>query len=293
MDIRYYNVAELIFSIIAKQENNIWRELGQYENFEVAQPASCATIFNLVISDTEMKEPDAKYLLGSFESDSFDLMVYEYGDEKVIAFSSAISQKKVLVTFGDNGDAKIYISSDSPSELLFGVNNAVMILYTYFATPHQTLMLHSSVIVKDGKGYLFQGKSGTGKSTHSRMWLEGISQTELLNDDNPVVRIVDGSVMVYGTPWSGKTPCYKNGSFPIGAMVRIVQAPYNRIEQLSIIKSFASVLPSCSCIRWNKELIKCLHQNVEHLIKGTKCYKLEALPNIDAANVCFEKVYEA
>ena len=54
------------------------------------------------------------------------------------------------------------------------------------------------------------GKSGTGKSTHSRLWLKYIPDTKLLNDDNPAVRIMDNNtIMIYGTPWSGKTPCYK------------------------------------------------------------------------------------
>lgn len=73
------------------------------------------------------------------------------------------------------------------------------------------------------------GKSGTGKSTHSRLWLKYIPDTKLLNDDNPAVRIMDNNtIMIYGTPWSGKTPCYKNVGVLLEGLVRLRQAPENQ-----------------------------------------------------------------
>ncbi|MBO6066250.1 MAG: transposase, partial [Lachnospiraceae bacterium] len=85
---------------------------------------------------------------------------------------------------------------------------------------HVHLLMHASVTMHAGKGYLFLGKSGTGKSTHSQLWINNIEGCELLNDDNPVLRVEDdGSVRVYGSPWSGKTPCYRNLDVPVGAIV--------------------------------------------------------------------------
>ena len=62
------------------------------------------------------------------------------------------------------------------------------------------------------------GKSGTGKSTHSRLWLENVPGATLLNDDNPIVRLTLVGAIVYGSPWSGKTPCYKNESAPLAGV---------------------------------------------------------------------------
>lgn len=60
---------------------------------------------------------------------------------------------------------------------------------------------------------------------HSRLWLEHIPDSDLLNDDNPIVRFYPtGEVIVYGSPWSGKTPCYRNEAVPVGAFVRLKQA---------------------------------------------------------------------
>ena len=94
----------------------------------------------------------------------------------------------------------------------FALNNALMLLFAFASARNGVLEMHSSVVISGGKGYLFLGKSGTGKSTHSSLWLKHIPGTELLNDDNPILRLMpDGSARVYGSPWSGKTPCYRSG----------------------------------------------------------------------------------
>ena len=129
----------------------------------------------------------------------------------------------------------------------FALNNALMLLFAFASAWEGALEMHSSVVMNGGKGYLFLGKSGTGKSTHSSLWLKHIPGTELLNDDNPILKLeADGTVRVYGSPWSGKTPCYKAQDVPVGAVVRIRQAPENHIERLSPIQAYASLMASAS-----------------------------------------------
>ena len=94
-------------------------------------------------------------------------------------------------------------------------------MYAFRTATLGTLEMHASVIAHEGRGYLFLAKSGTGKSTQSRMWLRCIEGAKLLNDDNPAIRIADGRPLVFGTPWSGKTPCWRNLSVPVKALVRL------------------------------------------------------------------------
>ena len=184
-------------------------------------------------------------------------------------------------------DNVLYVSRKDADRLAgFALSNSLMLLYAFKSMEHETLMVHASVISYDGGGYMFLGKSGTGKSTHSRMWLQKIEGCTLLNDDNPVIRIVDGKAYVYGTPWSGKTPCYKNMSVPLKAVVRLSQAPCNKIERLIPLKAYASLMPSCSCMRWDRKSTDRLHAAVEKVIMNTGCWHLECLPDADAANVC-------
>ena len=152
--------------------------------------------------------------------------------------------------------------------------------------------MHASVIKKDGKGYLFQGKSGTGKSTHSGLWLKHIPGCELLNDDNPIVHFnrETGEATVYGSPWSGKTPCYKNDSVPVGAFVRLEQAPMNEIQRESPARAFASLLPSCSNLKEVRELNNGVIETVKYLAAHTPVYFLKCLPDREAAEVCFNTI---
>lgn len=166
-----------------------------------------------------------------------------------------------------------------------------MLLYALFTAGRNTLLIHASVAVKEGKGYVFLGKSGTGKSTHSRLWLNNIEGTRLLNDDNPVVRIEDnGEVMVYGSPWSGKTPCYRNEQATLGAVVRLSQAPHNAIRRLSGVQAYAALAPSASSMKWNRVMTDGLHKTLSGIIQSVGIYHLECLPDADAAYLCYNTV---
>ena len=140
--------------------------------------------------------------------------------------------------------------------------------------------------------HLFQGKSGTGKSTHSGLWLKHIPGCELLNDDNPIVHFnrETGKATVYGSPWSGKTPCYKNDSVPVGAFVRLEQAPMNEIQRESPARAFASLLPSCSNLKEVRELNNGVIETVKYLAAHTPVYFLKCLPDREAAEICFNTI---
>ena len=173
----------------------------------------------------------------------------------------------------------------------FALNNSLMLLFAFASARHGLLEMHASVVMNGGKGYLFLGKSGTGKSTHSRLWIQNIPGTQLLNDDNPILRLMpDGSARVYGSPWSGKTPCYKAQDVPVGAVVRIRQAPFNKIERLSGVQAYASLMASASGFRPFKELSDGWHNTLEGLTRVVPCYVLDCLPNPEAAQLCHNTV---
>ncbi len=189
---------------------------------------------------------------------------------------------RAIVSLNDDSD-NFYISSS--------FNNAMILSYITYTLPRNTLLLHASAILKDGRAHLFIGKSGTGKSTHSRMWQEAFEDAELLNDDHPVVRChASGEVVAYGSPWSGKTPCYRNLSAPLAAIVRIKRADYNRLNRLTPIRGYASIMTSCSGVQWSPELSTAKARSLESIITAVGCYEMECLPNNDAARCCYESI---
>ena len=149
-----------------------------------------------------------------------------------------------------------------------------------------TAAVHTSVIVCHDEAIMFLGESGTGKSTHTRLWRENIEGATLLNDDSPFVGIRDGRAVAYGSPWSGKTPCYKNECLPLGGIVRLSQAPYNKINRLMPLMAYTAFMPSCSCMRWEPSATDALHKSVEKVITAVRCWHLECLPDEEAARVC-------
>lgn len=161
------------------------------------------------------------------------------------------------------------------------------------AARRSTLAIHSSVLVHNSGAVLCLGESGTGKSTHTRLWREHIPATELLNDDSPIIRIDEGVAYVYGSPWSGKTPCYRNEHYPIRAILRLSQGPSNKIRPLSILQSYGALQPSFPpSFAHDKVLFGHTNRLLSELLKRVKVYHLSCLPNGEAAELARTTIYE-
>lgn len=164
-------------------------------------------------------------------------------------------------------------------------------MYGIAITPHRAIALHSSTIRRAEGAVLFLGESGTGKSTHTKLWLNHIPGAELLNDDSPIIRMKEGVATVYGSPWSGKTPCYKQVSCPIRGLVRLSQAPHNRIRRLPTIQAIGALLPSCPpAFAFDTALQDAICETLSELLASTPVYHLACLPDADAARLSFETV---
>lgn len=218
------------------------------------------------------------------------------GQNSVFDFRLQKKKTGVLVCSKDYKTATLFIPQGTAAALLkFAVNNALMVLYAIASAPYNTALFHAAVVNYEGKGYMFLGKSGTGKSTHARLWLKYNEGSELLNDDNPVVRIekdVDENSVtrVYGSPWSGKTPCYKNEVYPLGGFVMLSQAPYNKIERLRGVRAYAALVPCISGKRWESVIADGLHKTENALAMNVPVWYLECLPDEDAAKLCCETI---
>ena len=193
----------------------------------------------------------------------------------------------------DFSEAKMSLHG-SEIEQWLTFNTGVNFCFLLASATLQTVLIHASCVQYKEKAYLFLGKSGTGKSTHSRMWFKALDGVELMNDDHPIIRVGnDGLVTAYGSPWSGKTPCYKNMQAPIGGIIRIARAPYNKAKRLSFIEAYGSVMTSCSGMTWERELADGRDRTIQGIIKSVPCWVMECLPDEDAARVCSKAVTEA
>jgi hypothetical protein len=173
----------------------------------------------------------------------------------------------------------------SPRLLRLAVGTA----FNVAALSRQTVSIHASTINCGGKAVSFLGESGTGKSTHSALWLRHIPGVELLNDDAPYIRCDGGGAIVYGSPWSGKTPCYKNESATAVAFVRLRQAPHNEIKRLSGLSAIGALLPSIpSASNYGKQLSDSAHALLSEILRTVPVYLLDCLPDAAAARLVFD-----
>lgn len=158
---------------------------------------------------------------------------------------------------------------------------------------HDAIAIHSSTIVYRDSAVLFLGESGTGKSTHTRLWRENIEGVRLLNDDSPIIRHIAGQKPIaYGSPWSGKTPCYKDERYPIRAICRLSQAPYNRIRRLSAMEAIGALLPSCPpAFAYDSALQDAICTILSRIISSVAVYHLECLPDAEAARLSCRTIF--
>lgn len=287
-----YTVAGHCFHVVLAE--NMAREeyLSSYEPFYTPD-SDVEPLFTLRLSLVD----EFEVLKGAEQVDRFNdeppyFWLYQNEGRFFAGFSLSKKGPECLVCYSDDKkDAVVYVhKSASEHKVEFALTNGLMLLYTFTTSPFDTMLIHASVVNCKGGAYMFLGRSGTGKSTHSSLWLKHIEGTSLLNDDNPVVRVIDGDVYVYGSPWSGKTPCYKNEVYPLKAVVRLSQAPYNKITRQSPLLSYASFMPSCSCMKWDKTSTANLHKSVEAVVKSVPMWKLSCLPDKEAAELCSSTV---
>lgn len=94
------------------------------------------------------------------------------------------------------------------------------------------LLFHGSAVAVDGKCYLFAAKSGTGKSTHTRLWRKTFGERAfMVNDDKPLLHITEKGVQLFGTPWDGKHHLSRNTSCPLQALCFLERGETNRIKK--------------------------------------------------------------
>lgn len=108
---------------------------------------------------------------------------------------------------------------------------------------YDTLLFHGSCIAVDGAGYLFAAPSGTGKSTHARLWRELFGErTVMVNDDKPLLKVTEQGVTAYGTPWDGKHRLSTNTAVPLHAVCFLNRGETNHIAPVDFWTAFPLLL---------------------------------------------------
>lgn len=231
--------------------------------------------------------------LYSFDGETDDCTFARYEKGYLFRMDSREENDSVLM-IKENGSSVIY-SNFSPFKK-YAFSNLSFLLWVAYGLATISLnsvSIHASTIFYNNKAVLFLGESGTGKSTHTRLWVKHIPETIILNDDSPIVKVVNNQVYAFGSMWSGKLACYKNESYPIAAMVRIRQAPFNKIHQLDVIQALGAVFPSCPTLfAFDSFLSDYMCNTVSAIIESVPIYILDCLPEKESAFLSFTTIFK-
>lgn len=257
--------------------------LDGFRSFEVEVEGEPLALF----SWTDDMAPEMREM--QYENE-VDAIVDSFGRyEKGYLFTMTPPECGALKLWKEDGSNVVYFNGSLMPRL---VRFALWIGYGLVTLPHQTIAIHTSVIQYKERTVLFLGESGTGKSTHTRLWREYIEGAVLLNDDSPILRIVDGEVRMFGSPWSGKTPCYKQENYPLAACVRLSQAPYNKIQRLNIPQAYGALHPSCPPdFAYDSALYDYIGGTIGEVLSKVPIYHLACLPDADAARLSCSTVF--
>ena len=234
--------------------------------------------FQIVFADGKEHPRESRELYACL-ADGVDTRFYATADEYRLEMTHEDGAQLELWTRRDSSTLTVQ-GELKPQMLRF----ALWVGYGLMTLRRGRIAIHSSCIVKDGKAFLFLGESGTGKSTHTRLWREHIAGSALLNDDSPIIVVEKEEIWVYGSPWSGKTPCYRTERYPLSGCVRLQQAPFNQIKRLKTLQAYSALHPSCPPLfAYDNFLYDGISTTISSLLTKIPVYKLACLPNQEAA----------
>lgn len=147
---------------------------------------------------------------------------------------------------------------------------------------------HSSAVVVDGKAYLFSADCGTGKSTHTGLWLKQFGdRAYILNDDKPALRRINGTWYAFGTPWSGKNDISVNTGVPVAGIAMLERGERNEITPYSGKGAIFDIYVQTNRPKAAEYRIKLL-ELLDSLLQDIPVWKLKCNMEPEAAIVSYE-----
>jgi len=290
----YFSIASHGVLICFKDESvNGMHLLPSFGTFCSVEGTEDHLLFRLTVDDT-LRPAKERHLVRKFDTGNGDTLVYQLPDGGYQYIIRDIYDRDccLLICNADFSDCQCALNGDWTMRS-FGLNDALMLVYAFAGSFHQTMLIHASCVMHQEIGYPFIAASGTGKSTHTSLWMKHIDDAQLMNDDNPIIRVENGIPYIYGSPWSGKTPCYRDVNARLGAVTRIERASVNRMERLGPVLAFASLLPACSSMKWDERIYNNLCDAITRIIETTPIFTLHCLPDEEAARICHQTLISA
>ena len=201
---------------------------------------------------------------------------------EIIYISTLIIKNNIFI--------KIFNFNNDPNvDFTYPVLNTTDSAVRYAFLDNKTLVLHSSSIAYNNSGVAFSAPSGTGKSTHTALWLENYPAV-IINDDSPIIRFENNKPYIYGSPWAGSTGISNNIKVPLKAIIFLEQAPVNTIEKISNADALVRIRSEIKNPHEKNYLLKTL-EILDTLLINTDCYLLKCTPDKRASDLVKNTIF--
>ena len=155
---------------------------------------------------------------------------------------------------------------------------------------YDRFLIHGSAVAVDGEGYLFTAKSGTGKSTHVKLWREIFGdRAVMVNDDKPIIGISEEGAMIYGTPYDGKERLSNNISAPLKAICILERSEKNEIREISAIEAYPIIVQQ-TYHPLNPEMLNKTLELLDRMSGLVKFYRLSCNMEREAAEISYSEM---
>ena len=219
-------------------------------------------------------------LLQERETSLCDLEFYRLKNfEHLIIYKNALMFANKL---WDN----VIIVSDNTCE----INNVLLSKIIYSVNVNDILQVHSSLIEHKGRGLMFLGPSGIGKTTQAELWNK-YRDALIINGDIVFVQEKEECFLGWGTPWHGSSPYCENTSVPVHAMIVLKQAPENSIRELTGFEKVTAVSNSVFYPQWLENGMELCLETLDHLLSSVPVYELSCRPDEESVRLTEEAVF--
>lgn len=165
------------------------------------------------------------------------------------------------------------------------------VIYRYRLLHLNGIVIHSSALKYCDQAVIFSAPSGTGKSTHVKLWHQFIKDVKTLNDDTPAVRIINNKTYIFGTPWSGSSMIHSNDFAPLKAIVILEQAQENKIRKIKEQESILRLMPRTFFPYFDQKMMDKSVSLFEKIILSTPVYLLQCRPDLEAVEMVYKCLY--
>lgn len=280
----YYEVAGLIIKI----ESNNSKPLKHLSNFllkshqDVHLDISIITkkVIEVPSGDIVFKQDATTVIKKTSDQLGFAICIIDFSGKTLLRMDVEQDWRKVQITCCD-------IDEEGYFHMVHGM---IGVAFRYALFNFDGLVIHSSTLKWNGKGLMFSAPSGTGKSTHVKLWQKYLDDVIVINDDSPAIRMIDNKPYVYGTPWCGSKSIHSNDFAPLAAIVLLEQAPNNMILRLNTQKAVLNLLPRVFSPYFDQNMMRKCMNIFERIMVSIPIYLLQCRPDKEAMELVYQCV---